>query len=99
MPFLNQMYETYKGQGFEIIALSTEGKNVEAVTAFSKKAGIKYPIFMAELDLLEKYGIQYIPHHVFIDKKGTQRHEETGFSEAGKTAFETRIKELLKEGG
>jgi hypothetical protein len=43
------------------------------------------------------YGIQYIPHHVFIDKKGVKRHEETGFSETGKGAFEARIKDLLKE--
>lgn len=92
------MYETYKSQGFELIGLSTTA-DVESITAFSKKAGIKYPIVVAEPDLLETYGIQYIPHHVFIDKKGTRRHEETGFSEAGKTAFETRIKELLKEGG
>jgi peroxiredoxin len=90
------MYETYKGQGLELIGLSTEG-NVEAVTAFAKKAEIKYPILVAEPDLLDEYGIQYIPHHVFIDKKGTKRHEETGFSQEGKTGFEARIKELLKE--
>ncbi len=92
------MYETYKDQGFELIGLSTEG-DVEAVTAFSKKAGIKYPIFVAEPDIFDEYKIQYIPHHIFIDRKGTKRHEETGFSEESKAGFETRVKELLKEEG
>ncbi len=95
MPSLNQIYETYKNQGFELIGLSTDG-DVEVVQAFSKKAGIKYPIFVAEPEVIFEYNFQYIPFHVFIDRKGVKRHEEVGFSAAG---FEERIKELLKEGG
>ncbi len=96
MPFLNQIYENYKNQGFELIGLSTEGE-IESVRAFSKKVEIKYPIYVAETDLLDEYAIQYIPYKVFIDKKGVKRYEEVGFSEASKVAFEERIKTLLKE--
>jgi peroxiredoxin len=102
VPFLNNIYDTYKNQGFELLGLSVD-EDADAVAAFAKQVEIKYPIFFVDPEsspnLLEEYGVQYIPHRVYIDKKGEKRHEDTGFSEEKKAEFETKIKELLKEGG
>lgn len=90
------MYDTYKNQGLELIGLSID-EDVEAVRSFLKKVEIKYPVVVADLDISEEYGIQFVPHHVFIDRQGKKRAEETGFSEEGKVEFETKVRELLKE--
>lgn len=96
MPFLNKIYTTYKDQGLEMIAMSIEG-DPKLVQSFVKKLDMKYPTFVAEDDLLAAYEVQYIPFHIFIDKQGSEKYREAGFSEEGAQEFEDRVKELLKE--
>ena len=86
------MYAKYRGRGLEIIALSTEG-DLETVESFSKETGMKYPTFLAGEDLINFYGVSFIPVVIIIAKDGIERYRSVGYREK---EIKGRIKELLE---
>lgn len=115
--FYRDIYSEYRDQGLEIVALSFEDKTFEAsvpkMKRFKDQTGVGYPLLYAgprgreaiRSVLYPFEGVLAFPTTIFIDKKGTIRKVETGFSGPGTGAHydrftdETRglIRELLKE--
>jgi thiol-disulfide isomerase/thioredoxin len=98
VPFLNELYNHYKGQGFEIISISVE-LDVKDALDFAKTYKVEYPVFVATSELLSEHRITYVPHYVLIDRKGEKRHEQVGLYEMVIVEFESRIEKLLEETG
>ncbi len=96
VPFLNELRESYKEQGFEILGISAE-TDLREVEDFVKRREVKYPVFMAKTELLSMYKVTYIPHYIFIDRQGNNRYEQVGLYEMIMPEFEMRIKNLLSE--
>ncbi|MGH7948706.1 MAG: TlpA family protein disulfide reductase, partial [Candidatus Binataceae bacterium] len=73
MPELNRIFEQYRPQGLEVIGVSVDaikGDGARAVAPFIKEFGIKYPIVMADDDMVERLGIVGIPTTLFVDANG-----------------------------
>ena len=86
------MYAKYRGRGLEIIALSTEG-DLETVESFSKETGMKYPTFLAGEDVINAYGVKFVPLVIIIGKDGIERYRSVGYKEK---EIKGRVEELLK---
>ena len=99
IPFLNELYQTYRNKGLEVIGVSVEGVGEEVVRPFAEMMRISYPIFLGGDDIIEAYDIQYIPLTYILGKDGRVRMKEMGFKkEVSIPKFKKQIEELLKEG-
>ena len=71
MPSMQKLYERFKGQDFEILAVSIDADGGEAVAPFMKQMNLTFP---ALLDPSEKirslYAITGVPESFIIDKNG-----------------------------
>ena len=96
IPAFNQLYQTYKGQGFTIIGIALDNK--QDVIDFINPMGVEYPILLGDqqgIKVTQEYGnnLGVLPYTVIIDRQGriTARHRnEISFEEA-----EQLIKPLL----
>lgn len=69
MPSIERLYQRYKGQGLDIIAVDLDDKPDAVVPKMIKKLGISFPIYV-DLDqsLATLFGIEGIPLTMVIDK-------------------------------
>jgi peroxiredoxin len=94
IPSLQKLYEKYKGEGFEILAVSTDD-DASKIRSFVAKNKLTF-LILNDPALREKLGIEGIPANLFIDRQGRIRYRKTGFEEGDEREFEVVIKELLK---
>lgn len=98
IPFLNELYQTYKDKGLEIIGISVEGVGEEVVRPFAEMMGINHPIFLGGDDIIEAYDVQYIPLTYIVGKDGRVSMKEIGFrKDTTASKFKRLIEELLRE--
>lgn len=70
MPAMQEVYEKYKDQGFEIVAVNI-GETDVAAASFAKQLGLTFPIWMdRDRDIVDLYHIGPIPSSFFIDAQG-----------------------------
>ena len=99
IPFLNELYKTYRDKGLEVIGVSIEGVGEEVIRPFAEMMRISYSIFLGGDDIIEAYDIQYIPLTYILGKDGRVRMKEIGFKkEVSIPKFKRQVEELLKEG-
>ncbi|MBA4494276.1 thiol-disulfide oxidoreductase ResA [Paenactinomyces guangxiensis] len=78
MPAMQQMYEKYKGSGFEIVAVNIAETDV-AAASFARQYSLTFPIWMdRNRDVVNLYGIKPIPSSFFIDPQGVIRKKIEG---------------------
>lgn len=68
---MQKLYERFKGEDFEILALSIDSTGREAVGPFMQTMNLTFPALLdskAEIGTL--YGITGVPESFIIDKKG-----------------------------
>jgi thiol-disulfide isomerase/thioredoxin len=89
-PYLQTLYEKYKAQGLEVVALAFEytgekDRDMEQVKIFGKRHGVQYAMLWAgatdeanaKLDQLINFGAY--PTTVYIGRDGLVKHIHTGF--------------------
>ncbi len=89
-PYLQTLYEKYKAQGLEVVALAFEytgekARDMEQVKIFATRHGVKYAMLWAgatdeanaKLDQLINFGAY--PTTVYIGRDGLVKHIHTGF--------------------
>jgi peroxiredoxin len=70
MPTLEKAYQTYKGQGFIVVAVNIAETDV-TTSAFVKQYGLTFPILMdRDRAVVDLYKIGPIPTSFFIDPQG-----------------------------
>lgn len=75
IPDFVEAYKKHKADGLEILGLSVDQLSADQVRAWSKKAGINYPVAMATQQVIVDYRPgQYIPATIIIDRQGRIRH-------------------------
>lgn len=85
-PFVQKVYEKYKDNSdVVILAVNTwenqEGaEREELVKKFMKDHGYTFPVVYDESQVVEKYKVQGIPTQFYIDREGTIRFKQIGFS-------------------
>lgn len=98
MPALQKVYDEYRHQGFEILAVnSTLQDNREDAVHFANELGLNFPILLdPEGNVSRLYQLQSLPTSFFIGKDGVIREVVIGgpMSEA---LLRIRVQQLLEE--
>lgn len=78
MPEIQRLYNTYKGKGFEILAISLDEDPAE-VAAFWKEKGYTFPLAMYTDSSKKIWGsVPATPQMILIDRKGIVRMKSLG---------------------
>jgi peroxiredoxin len=71
MPSMEKLYQNFKGENFEILAVSIDEAGLKAVAPFMKKTNLTFPALIdSEGTIKTVYGITAIPESFIIDKQG-----------------------------
>ncbi len=86
---LAPIYSQYKAKGFEIMALAVNPSAAANIGEFASKYGVKFPVGLATRSQwttfcrLPVMGTNnYVPHMVFVDKKGVVQEDHPGLDRA-----------------
>jgi peroxiredoxin len=71
MPSMEKLYRKFKGENFEILAVSIDEPGLKAVAPFMKKSNLTFPALIdSEGAIKAVYGITGIPESFIIDQQG-----------------------------
>jgi peroxiredoxin len=71
MPSMEKLYQKFKGQDFEILAISIDETGLKAVAPFMKKTRLTFPALIDSKGTIKtSYGITGVPESFIIDKQG-----------------------------
>ena len=97
MPTIEKMYQEYKGQGFNVLAVNmTSQDDPLKVVPFVKEYGLSFPILLEETgDVALLYQLRSLPSSYFINRAGIIQNVVIGgpMSEA---LLRMRIEQILK---
>jgi peroxiredoxin len=78
MPSMENLYEKYKGKGFEILAVSG-GEGQSVVQPFTENLKLSFPIVLDEqFEVHGRYEVSAIPSTFLVDKSGVITHRFFG---------------------
>lgn len=70
-PVLRDVYEAYRGDGLELVAVSVQETTPDDVRAYAETYGLEFPIgFDATSAVFRAYQAYGLPTHLFIDRDG-----------------------------
>lgn len=96
MPHLVALYEKYKERGFEILAISVDGRGDRyKVAPFAEAHKMTFPVLFDE-GVSTLYQVKGYPTVIFIDRQGNVRYVSTGFDADRQRAHDAVVRELLK---
>jgi len=97
IPHFIELYDQYKEQGLEIIAISLDEGGADDVKPFLKKKPVNYTMLIGNEDISKQYNTKGIlPTTFVIDRTGKIRSKYVGYRK--KPVFEKDIKMLLNGG-
>ena len=71
MPSMEMLYQAFKGEQFEMLAVSVDGQGMKAVLPFVQKHRLSFPILMdPDRTISQLYGTTGIPETFIIDQNG-----------------------------
>ena len=97
IPDLETLYETYKGQGFQILGVYSETTMESDVDDIQKSKNVSYP-FLHYAEEFDQFQTGYVPTTIFVDSKGhviTIDGEKTVVGSRSYEDWEKIVKPLL----
>jgi peroxiredoxin len=71
MPSMQKLYDKFKGENFEILAVSIDSQGREAVAPLMQKMNLTFPALLDPGETIRPlYGITGVPESFIIDKNG-----------------------------
>jgi peroxiredoxin len=71
MPGMAQLWQEYRDQGFEIVAISVDEGNEKRVANFVRRLNLSYPVVLdPESVIADRYGVGGLPASFLIDGEG-----------------------------
>lgn len=99
MPSMQALYESLKGQPFEIVAVSVDSADASIVSSYAKKYGLTFTILHDRKgSVKEMYKTTGVPETFIIDQKGVIAEKVWGPRDWADPASSTVIVDLLKNG-
>lgn len=98
LPTVQKMYEKFRGDDFEVLAVSIDAIGKKAVVPFMKKLGLNFPVLLdtsGSIQLL--YGTTGVPESFIIDKRGNIAYVEIGAGDWRESDKQALIKGLMDE--
>ena len=94
MPHLNEMQSRYGAKGLAVLGMSVDENGPAPVKRFATSLGVKFPIGMANDEMLDAYGpIRSIPTTFFINRKGDIVRRVVGYID--RETMESYVKEIM----
>ena len=98
LPRLQPLHETYKDQGFEVVAVESR-RDTERATQFIEKKGLTYTLLENGEDELEvvdgTFGVRSFPTSFLIDREGRVMYYHLGFELGDEAKIAEEIESLL----
>ena len=98
LPRLQPLYETYKDQGFEVVAVESR-RDTERATQFIEEKGLTYTLLENGEDELEvvdgTFGVRSFPTSFLIDREGRVMYYHLGFELGDEKKLAAEIESLL----
>jgi peroxiredoxin len=71
MPSMQRLYDKFKGENFEILAVSIDSTGREAVAPFVRKLNLAFHALLDPIgDVKPLYGVTGVPESFIVDKEG-----------------------------
>jgi peroxiredoxin len=98
LPTVQKMYEKFKGDNFEVLAVSIDALGKKAVVPFMKELGLKFPVLLDTTGSIQiLYGTTGVPESFIIDKLGRIAYVEIGAGDWREPDKQALIKGLMDE--
>ncbi len=100
MPRHQELYETYKDQGFEMVGVFLSNGSPESVRSFLESKGISYPNVLAkplQPGISKAYDCTFVPAMYVLDRQGNIVKKIEGISTLRFQQLESTVKGLLAE--
>lgn len=94
IPHLNEMYNKYSDQGFEVIGINPYNNNeddLKRLPNFLSKNTIDYSIMFIDREDSKKFKVYAYPTFYLIDRKGKLIHSAVGFGEEMTNSIDSLI--------
>lgn len=96
MPGFERVYRERSGDGFTILGIATDSRQLGRIQEFVAERDITYPILLGTMDVIEAYGgVDALPESFLIDREGRIRHRIIGFF--AEPALRRAVDNLLAE--
>jgi thiol-disulfide isomerase/thioredoxin len=101
MEKLSPVYDELLGEGFQYLAVSTDGPDsVAEVRPYIRSNDYQFPVLLDTTGkLLERYNPRGdLPYYLLVNRKGQIVEEHQGFVPGDEVGIEARVRALLKAG-
>lgn len=97
-PHITKMYEKYKDQGFQVLAVNGWDEPREKVEVFVNEKKLTHPVALKGSVVAQgKYKVFGYPTSFWLDREGNIVHRDVGWH--GPEHLEAKLTELLGKGG
>lgn len=97
MPSIQKLYDTLKGEGFEVIAINVDDNPASVVPPIIKKLNLTFPIYTEKDSAAsDAFGVAAIPFSVVADRQQKIVSAESGEKDWSTPEVIGEIKKLLK---
>ena len=96
---LNKLYEEYKSDGFNLVAISIDSeKSVSKVKPFIKSKNYDFTVLMdTNSEVARMFYAQTVPYTVLLDSNGSIVYSHLGYKKGDEKEIEKLIKSLIKK--
>lgn len=97
MPSMEALYQDYKDQGLEILAISSDFEGEKVVRPFAEELGLTYPILLdSDFWVDDKYLVRSVPATILVGRDGVITHKLIGARDWNTPEARALIEKLLK---
>lgn len=98
MPSMQALYETYKSQGLEILAVNMAESEIEVESFLHTRIAVQFPILLdQDGEALRRWDVFAFPTSYVIDRKGDIRYALFGAVDWQDATITSRLEQLLEE--
>ena len=98
LPRLQKLYETYRDQGFEVVAVEAF-RDTKQATKFTEDKGLSFTLLENGAEDAEvvssMFGVYAFPTSLLVDREGRVMYAHVGFELGDEQKLEEEIKSLL----
>lgn len=98
LPLLQELYESHRESGLEILAINV-GEPMELAVSFAKGLGITFPVSVGSRELYDTFDTSRLPLTAVVDRWGSVRGRWAGFEPGDEDRLVSMTRRLLAEQG
>lgn len=96
IPELNAFFEDHAGTDVDVLAISVDELDREALAEWVAEKGVRYPVARGSLDVALDFDVEHFPYHLLLGPDGTIRER---LGPGGQTREELRAVLARHRGG